>query len=162
MIRTFARNLATFSEFKDFVIIEITFRRGNFIPGKEILKNHSSMALLQANSTSAQVLVKLIRPRTQIKASIGSRIESSEKIWKVFTASEILKFTEEVGDKNPIHQLNPPIVPAFLILETICAEFQEDFIKLKFKNFITAGEPLILNGNEIVSAGIRKVLLIIK
>ena len=159
MIKDLARKLTAFTEFKDFVITEIEFRRGNFESGAKIIKNHASMVLLQANSPSAQVLVKIIRPRREIKAAIGSRINSEEKIWRIFTAQEILAFAEEIGDKNPIHRLNPPIVPAFLVLETIYNEFPSDFIKLKFKNFITAGEPLALIGNEIIGAGIRKVLI---
>ena len=162
MIKELARKLAAFN-LVDCVIIEMTFRRGQFESGAEILKNYSSMIFLRASSSKAEVLVKMIRPRQEIKPALGSRIQSSEKIWRIFTASEILKFVEAVGDKNKIYQLNPPIVPAFLILETFCAEFPSDFIKLKFKNFITAGEPLSLqsveNKFELSSAGVRKILI---
>ena len=120
------------------------------------------MVLLRASSAEAELVVKMIRPRKEITAALGSRIQSSERIWRVFKASEVSDFAKAVGDNNPIHQLNPPIVPAFLILETICAEVTADFIRLKFKNFITAGEPLSLHvdGNrlEIRGAGVRKVL----
>ena len=162
MIKELARKLATFKEFVDFVIIETTLRRGTFESGAEVLKNHLAMVLIRVSSSDAELLIKLIRPRSEIKAARGSRIQSSEKIWRVFTASEILNFTESVGDKNKIHRLNPPIVPGLLILETICAEFEANFIKLKFKHFVTAGEPLSLNivekNFELSSAGVRKVL----
>ena len=165
MIRELAKKLSTFVEFVDFVIIELQFRRGIFEAGAQVLKRHSSMALLQVSSPEAELIVKMIRPRKEIAAAHGCRIQSSEKIWRVFTASEVLTFAEAVDDKNPIHQLKPPIVPALLILETICAEVTTDFIKLRFKNFITAGEPLSLqvNGNrlEILSAGVRKVVGVI-
>ena len=161
MIRDLARKLATFSEYKSFVIIEATFRRGTFEAGVEILKNHASMALLRARSLEAELLVKMIRPRREIKPALGLRVLSSEKIWRIFTAQEISSFVEEIGDRNQIHQLNPPIVPALLILETICAAVQKNFVKLKFKNFVTAGEPLTLrvveNRFEIKSAGVKKI-----
>ena len=161
MIRDLAKKLAAFEEFKGFVIIEITFRHGSFDSAAQILKSNLNMALLQANSAHTQVLVKMIRPRTEIKAALDSQIQSAEKIWRIFTTAEIFDFAEVVGDKNPIHQTKPPIVPAFLILESICAEFNADFIKLKFKNFITAGEPLTLqrsdNKFEIICAGVEKV-----
>lgn len=162
MIRELAKKLSTFDEFVDFVIIELQFRRGAFEAGAEVLKRHSSMALLQASSSEAELIVKMIRPRKEITAAVGCRIQSSEKVWRVFTASEVSDFVAAVGDKNPIHQLKSPIVPAFLILETICAEFVDcQSIKLKFKNFITAGEPLSLhvdnNRLEITSAGVKKV-----
>ena len=166
MIRDLARKLAAFDEFVDCVIIELVFRRGKFEAGAQVVKAHSSMILLRASSIDAELLVKLINPRHEIRAALGCRIQSSEKIWRVFTASEIFNFAEEVGNKNRIHRLNPPIVPGLLILETLlnCAEFSaSDSIKLKFKNFITAGEPLILRGGgnrfSIDSAGVRKVLI---
>ena len=162
MIKELARKLATFKQFDDWVIIELEYRRGSFDSTAEVLKAHASMALLRAAASDAALSVKLIRPRYAIKPAFGCRIQSAEDIWRVFTSTEILDFAAAVGDKNPIHQLKPPIVPACLILETLCAEFDATFIKLKFKNFITADEPLSLRGNgerfEIISAGVRKVL----
>ena len=162
MIRELAKKLSTFGQFVDFVIIELQFRRGTFEEGAQVLKEHSSMALIRASSSEAELVVKLIRPRKKITAALGSRIQSAERIWRVFTASEVSDFIQAIGDSNPIHQLNPPIVPAFLVLETICAEVTADFIRLKFKHFITAGEPLSLHvkGNrlEISGANVRKVL----
>ena len=105
----------------------------------------------------------MIRPRREVTAALGCRIQSAEKTWRVFTASDILDFVESVGDKNEIHRFNPPIVPALLILETLLSD--ENFsscagLKLKFKNFVTAGEPLSLVGDknfELMSAGVKKV-----
>jgi len=161
MIIELAKKLATFAQFVDFVIAELEFQRGKFAAGAEILKTHSAMVLLQVSTPNAKLLVKMIRPRSEIKAAVGCRIQSAEKIWRVFTASEIFSFTQAVGDKNKIHQLNPPIVPGLLILETISAEFSSRRIKMRFKKFITAGEPLSLRVNdnnfEIYSAGERKI-----
>lgn len=166
MIRDLARKLAAFGEFVDCVMVELRFRRGAFESGAQVVKTHSFMALLRATSNDAELLVKLINPRREIQAALGTRIQSSEKIWRVFTVSEVADFATAVGDRNRIHRLNPPIVPGLLILETLltCAQFSaSDSIKLKFKNFITAGEPLILRGGggrfEIDSAGEKKILI---
>ncbi len=163
MIRDLARKFSAFDNLVDNVIIELKFQRGNFTVGAEIVKAHSAMTLLRASSTDAEILLKMIRPRRQVTAAVGCRIQSAGKIWRVFTASEIFEFVEEIGDKNEIHRLNPPIVPALLILETLLAD--EKFssvnaLKLKFKNFVTAGEPLSLVGDkffELTSAGVKKV-----
>ena len=161
MIKELARRLSAFAHFGDGVTIELKFQRGSFVAGAEILKAHSAMTLLQVHSTTAELLVKLIRPRKEICATFGSRIQSSEKIWRVFTASEILAFAEATGDENKIYRMNPPIVPPLLILETLCSNFPANFLKLKFKHFVTAGEPLSLQvvGNrlEIKSAGLKKI-----
>ena len=161
MIREFARKLAAFTEFVDYIAVETEFRRGKFDSSAEILKKHSVMALVRVCSSEAELLVKLIRPRREITATIGSRIQSTGKIWRVFTKSEILEFVTAVDDKNKIYQLNPPIVPNLLILETLFEEFAMNFIKVKFKTFITAGEPLFLNVYEnkfeIKSASVRKI-----
>lgn len=164
MIRDLAKKLSAFSELVDTVIIELEYRRGVFEACAEILKTHSAMALVRVSSSDAEILVKLIRPRTEIQATVGSRIQSAEKIWRIFTASEVFDFVEAVGDENKIHKINPPIVPGLLILETLCAQFPAcQSIKLRFKKFITAGEPLSLqrDGNkfEICSAGVRKILM---
>lgn len=160
MIRILAKKLAAFKDFVDFVIVEVNFRLGNFDSGAEILKNHSSMVLIRVSSSEAEILVKMIRPRRKIAPALGCRINFSEKIWRIFTATEIFDFVEEIGDKNKIHRLNPPIVPAMLILETLCKEFPAKSIKLRFKNFIIAGEPLTLTREEkilICAAGVRKI-----
>ena len=163
MIRQLAKNFSAFGQFVDGVIIELTFRRGTFSDGASIVKAHSSMAILRSSSTDAEILIKLIRPRREIKAAVGCRIQSAEKTWRVFTSTEIFAFVEAVGDKNKIHRLNPPIVPALLILETLLSEefAHVDGLKLKFRNFVTADEPLSLFGDgkffELVGAGERKV-----
>ena len=163
MIRELARQFATFDKFVDGVIIELTFRRGTFEAGTQILREHSSMALLRSSSAEAEILIKLIRPRREVKAAVGCRIQSSEKTWRVFTSTEIFAFVEAVGDKNPIHRMKPPIVPALLILEALLSDqfAHIDGLKLKFRNFVTADEPLSLFGNgkffELVGAGERKV-----
>lgn len=192
MIRELARQFSTFGQFVDGVIIELTFRRGNFSDGAQVVKAHSSMALLRSSSAEAEILIKLIRPRHKVTAAVGCRIQSSEKTWRVFTSTEIFAFVEAVGDLNPIHRMNPPIVPALLILETLLSEefshiddhFKSggtilstdsfpkcrrestglahiDGMKLKFRNFVTADEPLSLFGYgrffELVGAGERKV-----
>lgn len=163
MIRQLAKNFSAFGQFVDGVIIELTFRRGTFSDGASVVKAHSSMAILRSSSTDAEILIKLIRPRREIKAAVGCRIQSAEKTWRVFTSTEIFAFVEAVGDKNKIHRLNPPIVPALLILETLLSEefAHVDGLKLKFRNFVTADEPLSLFGDgkffELVGAGERKV-----
>ena len=168
MIRDLARKLAAFGQFVDCVLAEAEFRRDTFTAGAEVVKTHAAMAVVRATSSGAALTVKLIRPRSTIKAAVGSRIQSSEKIWRVFTASEVFEFADAVNDGNKIHRLNPPIVPGLLLMETLltCAEFSTcRSIKLKFKNFITAGEPLTLQGFgdrvEIYSAGVRKVSITI-
>lgn len=166
MIRELAKRLTAFGEFVGSVIAEAELQRGSFTADDEVLKVHSAMALIRVRSSQAELLVKLIRPRSEVQAALGCRIQSSEKIWRIFTASEVEEFVTAIGDANRIHRLNPPIVPGLLILETLitCADFAScRTLKLKFKNFITAGEPLTLEdiGDkfEISCAGVRKILI---
>ena len=161
MIRELARKLSTFDELKDCVPVEAQFQRGTFAESAEIVKNYSAMTLVRLTSSQAELLIKMIRPRRKISPALGCRIQSSEKIWRIFTASEVSEFIADIGDENKIHRLNPPIVPPLMILETLCKEFPTcQSVKLRFKNFITAGEPLTLNDGErltINAAGVRKV-----
>ena len=166
MIRELAKKFSAMKELVGDVIAEIKFQRGNFSEGVEILKSHRSMKLICAATSNEKLLVKFITPNREIKAAIGMRIQSEKKTWRTFTAAEVINFVDEVGDSNKIHRFNPPIVPGFLILEEILR--QENFsscnvLNLKFKHFITAGEPLTLNcaenKSEILSAGEVKVII---
>ena len=130
------------------------------------MKSNCEFKLIQVSSAQGKILIKLITPRRKIRPAIGVRIQSEKKVWRIFTASEVFEFVEEVGDKNKIYRFNPPIVPGLLILETLLqfAEFFScEFLRLRFKHFITAGEPLTLsfkdeNNFEICSAGSTKIL----
>ncbi len=164
MIRDLAKKFSAFGQFVDCVIIELKFQRGNFSDGAEVLKAHSSMTLLRASSTDAEILLKMIRPRRSVTAALGCRIQAAEKTWRVFKASEVFEFVNSVDDKNKIHRLNPPIVPAMLILETLLSDenFSScDGLKIKFRNFVTADEPLSLFADgkffKLTSAGEQKV-----
>lgn len=166
MIRDLARKLTAFGKFVGYVLAELEFRRGTFAAGAKVVKVHSTMAVICVRSFQAELVVKMIRPRNEVQAAVGCRIQSSENFWRAFTASEVTDFVDDVRDKNQIHRLNPPIVPGLLVLENLLAEkiFADcQSIKLKFKNFITAGEPLTLRGEknfyEISCAGVRKILI---
>ena len=165
MIRDLARRLSAFGQFVGCVLAELEFRRGSFTAGAKVVRIHSTMAVICVRSARAELIVKLIRPRSEVQAAVGCRIQSTGKIWRVFTASEVTNFVDDVRDKNQIHRLNPPIVPGLLVLESL---LDEEFfsacqsIKLKFKNFITADEPLTLRNDEISCAGVRKILITAK
>lgn len=157
MVRELSRKLSTLKEFADAIIAELRFRRGTFSPGIEILKSTRRINVIRVTSTRAELIVKLLTPRSPMTIPI-IEIGSGDS-WKVFTAEEISAFVKDVGDSNTIH---PPIVPGLLILETLlatktfstCAE-----ISLKFKNFVVAEESLTLNENQIRSANELKIIV---
>lgn len=166
MIRELARKISALNEILDDVIAEMEFTRGKFIESVEILKSHRAMKLICAATADVTISVKFITPQKKIRAAIGTRIQSDKKTWRTFTASEVENFVDEVDDANEIYRLNPPIVPGFLILESILSHEKfsaTNSLKLKFKHFITAGEPLTLQlgdeKSEILSAGEVKVVI---
>ena len=166
MVRELARKISALTEIVRDVIAEIEFTRGKFKVGVEILKSHRAMKLICAATSNVKISVKFITPQKKIRAAIGMRIQSDKKTWRTFTASEVENFVDEVDDANEIYRLNPPIVPGFLILESILSHEKfstADSLKLKFKHFITAGEPLTLqigdDKSEILSAGEVKVVI---
>lgn len=166
MIRELARKISALPEIFGDVIAEMEFTRGKFKNGVEILKSHRAMKLISASTSSIKISVKFITPQKKIRAAIGTRIQSDKKTWRTFTTSEVENFVDEVDDINEIYRINPPIVPGFLILESILSHekfFSANSLKLKFKHFITAGEPLTLQigdeKTEILSAGEVKVVI---
>ena len=166
MIRELARKFSALKEISGDVTAEMEFTRGKFTEGVEILKSHRNMKLICASKSNVKISVKFITPQKKIRAAIGTRIQSDKKTWRTFTASEVENFIDEVDDTNEIYKLNPPIVPGFLILESILNHEKfsaANTLKLKFKHFITAGEPLTLQLDDkksvILSAGEVKVVI---
>ena len=166
MIRKAARKISALTEIFGDVIAEIEFTRGKFSEGVEILKSHRSMKLICATTSEVKISAKFITPQKKIRAAIGTRIQSDKKTWRTFTEAEVTDFVEDVDDENEIYRFNPPIVPGFLILESILNHEKfsaANSLKLKFKRFITAGEPLTLqfgeDKTEILSAGEVKVII---
>lgn len=165
MVRELAEKLATLEEFSEDVIAEIKFFRGNFEDEVKILKAARAMATVQATSAQGKVLVKLMKPREKICVAVGRCEFEAGKF--AFTANEVLNFVEEVGDKNEIHRLTPPIVPGFLVLETLLKS--EKFsscenLTLRFKQFTAAGEQLALQSKgdkvfELRSKDAVKILI---
>ena len=167
MIKDLAKKISAPERFFDEVISEIKFIRGEFRAGLKILKNTAEFKIILAATETEKIFVKMIAPRKKICSAFGTRIQSEKKTQLVFTALEVFDFGEEVGDKNKIYKLSPPIVPPLLILETLLKieKFSScEILKLRFKHFITAGEPLTLQSIseknfELQSAGERKVLI---
>ena len=167
MVKDLAKNFATLDKFCDDVIAEIKFFRGDFKSGLKILEDTREFKLILSASADEKILVKLVTPRRKIKSALGVRIQAENKTHFLFTADDVFDFVEDVGDKNKIYRLSPPIVPPLLILDTLLNfnNFSScESIKLRFKHFITAGEPLTFktvteNNFELVSAGAVKVLI---
>jgi len=160
MIKNLAKKLAAFEEFSADVIAEVKFFRGSFAEGAEILKFARGLKIIEV-AGEGKILVKLMTPRGKISAV--EKVSAEKNCWLTFTAEEVKNFVEEVDDKNKIHQTKNPVVPGLLILEKILEVepfSEEKFLRLRFKNFVVAGEKLnlrradekvfeILSGDEV-------------
>ena len=59
------------------------------------------------------------------KKSYGNRICK-----KLYTKDDIIRFTDDVKDYNPIHRVEKPIVPGLLMLETLLeSDFMSEYVK---------------------------------
>ena len=83
--------------------------------------------------------------------------EAMNSCWHTFTRQEVLDFVEAVGDTNPIHRTEQPVVPGLLLLETIKAGLPEnlDVLELSFRNAVFSGDPLelVVEGNQLEVKG---------
>ena len=74
------------------------------------------------------------------------------------TPSEILEFVKTIGDVNPIHRRNHPVVPGLMILERMLVEAR-DFIEsgryrfavIKFTSLLYSGECYRIIGNTMMN-----------
>ena len=167
MIKDLARKFATLEKFFGDVVAEIKFVRGEFKPELKILKELRDFKLILIATETEKILLKLVTPRKKIKPAKGVRITAENKMQFFFSAADVSDFVKAVGEKNKIYKFTPPIVPPLLILQTLLKlpKFSScESLKLRFKHFITAGEPLTLKNIseqnfEIESVGEVKILI---
>ena len=164
MIKTAAKKLTTIENLIGTVIAEIKFRRGIFEPETKILKSAHRLTMIKISLPAAQIFVKLIKCRENfVPPELPEGTQNF--FWRKFTPEEVYKFVEEVGDKNEIHRTKLPIVPGFLIFESLIQSPEFSTCKsltAKFEKFTLAGEGLNLkiDGNkfEIFTATERKII----
>ena len=167
MIKDLARRFATLERFADSVVAEIRFFRGDFERGLKILKDTREFKLVLVASETEKILVKLVEPRKKIRPAKGVRVQAESKTQFFFTEKDISDFINSVGEQNKIYKFSPPIVPPLLILETLLkieTFSSSESLKLRFRHFITAGEPLTLTNIfeksfEVQSGGVVKILI---
>lgn len=170
MIEDLAKKFATLEKFKDDIVAEIKFFRGKFEPELKILKDTHEFKLILVASETEKILVKLVTPRKKIRPAKGVRVQAENKMQFFFSATDVSNFIKSVGEQNKIYKFSPPIVPPLLVLETLLKieKFSScESLKLRFKHFITAGEPLTLKNIsekslEVQSAGVVKILISIE
>ena len=167
MIKDLAKKFATLEKFTDDVVAEIKFFRGEFEPELKILKDTREFKLILITSETEKILIKLVTPRKKIRPAKGVRVQAEGKTQFFFSATDVSDFVEEIGEQNKIYKFSPPIVPPLLILETLL-KFENfsscENLKLSFRHFITAYEPLTFKNIseknfEIQSADVVKVLI---
>ena len=53
-------------------------------------------------------------------------------VWRSFSKSEVINFSNLVGDTNSIHYTENPVVPGLFILKELCATTQAHKIKVRY------------------------------
>lgn len=76
--------------------------------------------------------------------------EDGTEVWKkVFAEREIINFVEDVEDQNPIHRIDPYVVPGCLLLEWMsqCVTVFRS-VKLRFMHPLYANDELVMRKKE--------------
>ena len=94
-----------------------------------------------------------------VKKVIKNHNEYDIKLCQSFTSEDVWEFVDSVGDTNPIHQGNQPVVPGLLLMEYIKNKLPTSVKKLElsFRNAIFANEvfKLDIDGNNFKLWGKR-------
>lgn len=72
------------------------------------------------------------------------RKEREGEPWRSFTAEEVHRFSDALGDHNAIHQGAQPIVSGFQLLVSLAAMYPGKAIRLRFHHPVKAGEMVYL------------------
>lgn len=126
----------------------------------EIIKENRKMLVCKAvyHGESLNVTMLLNYDGT-VKKVIKNHNEYDIKLCQSFTLEDVWEFVDSVGDTNPIHQGNQPVVPGLLLMEYIKNKLPTSVKKLElsFRNAIFANEvfKLDIDGNNFKLWGKR-------
>ena len=148
LIRELAKKLSTLKKFVGFVMAEATVERGVFQSSLNILLERKPLTVVELADEGMHLTVSLFK----LKETVGStKVFDAEaprgSVWKIFSTEEVAEFIREVDDDNEIHRGARPIVPGFLIIETLLNDprlIERKKIRLRFKHFTSVDENLYL------------------
>lgn len=127
-----------------------------------VLKENKRMLICKAQTGYASLTTTMLAKPRGSAAEAGtipelSAAEVSGHTWRSFTRQEIVDFVREIGDTNPIHQTDIPVVPGMLLMDCILAELPADIqeLELSYRNAVFAGEllELIVRDKTIILQG---------
>ena len=127
----------------------------------EIIKENRKMLVCKAIYHGESLTVTmLLNYDGTVKKVIKNHNEYDIKLCQSFTREDVWEFVDSVGDTNPIHQGNQPVVPGLLLMEYIKNKLPTSVKKLElsFRNAIFANEvfKLAIDGNNFKLWGKRE------
>ena len=136
--------MSALKKYVGFVMAELIIERGGGV-AIELESERLNLAVIRLSDDEMSLRAKLIRSTTTFPAiEIATEIPRGD-VWKRFSAEEVAAFISETNDDNEIHRGARPIVPGFLLAETLLERFGDcKKIRLRFKHFTAVGENLYL------------------
>ena len=135
-------------EYDGVMIIKTVWKRepesveNSFEP--EIIKENKRMLVCRAfYNNESLTTTMLLHPADGAVVPQVSEMDTEEGDNRaVFNREDVLEFVAEVGDTNPIHQLEVPVVPGMLLLEYIKNHLTDNIkmLELSFRNAVMAGD----------------------
>ena len=140
--------MSALKKYVGFVMAELIVERGGSAKeggsgvAIDVVVERMNMAIIELDGGDLKLTAKLIKtsesPKIEIEIPRGD-------VWKRFSAEEVAAFISETNDDNEIHRGARPIVPGFLLAETLLERFGDcKKIRLRFKHFTAVGENLYL------------------
>lgn len=168
LIRELAKKLSALKKFVGYVMAEAVIERGDFQSSLNVLIDRKNLTVVEIADEEMRLNVKLFFPAHPPhvpcrEPSIDRSSAPRGAMWKVFSTEEVAAFIAAVDDDNEIHRGARPIVPGFLIIETLLNDprlIEHKKIRLRFKQFTAVDEKLYLtlDGRQFhVDARERKV-----
>lgn len=128
----------------------------------EVLRETRRLIVFQArHSDEALTVSMLLNPKmAEVQESVAESVSQGEKVtsW-CFSRQDILEFVTEVGDSNPIHRNEFPVVPGMLLMDRIknILPLGISYFEMKFRRAVFADEIIdVYTSNdkfEIFSGG---------
>lgn len=127
-----------------------------------IVKENKRMLVCKAQYSNASLTTTMLsKPRGSAAEadSIPDAVDVgiAGQVWKSFSREDVVGFVKEIGDTNPIHRTDKPVVPGMLLLACIKEELPSDIqeLELTYRNAVFAEDPLelIIEGNSITLKG---------
>lgn len=123
------------------------------LPKPFIDKDNKRMMLCRAEYNGERLVTTMFKTpaasASELPEAKTFKLESG-KAWRNFSYDDVIKYVDAVGDPNPLHRSEHPVVPGMCVMEAIKDSLPADIteLALSFRAAVFTDEDLVLEAAD--------------